>query len=88
MSGPAGREPGKWDIRLVRSGDLFRAVRTIPGKTRGGCTDPECGWPVPSGVTPHNLSRDLMRHSRRTGHRTWIVTTEHVVYGPPRRQAA
>lgn len=82
MSGPAGRYPGRWVIRRIRGGDLFRAVRTPLGKFHGRCLDSACGWPGPSGSTPHNISRELMRHTRKTGHRTFLATVEHVVYLP------
>lgn len=88
MSGPAGRTPGKWVIRKIRGGDLFRAVRVPPGKVRGRCLVRDCGWPGPAGTTPHNISRELMRHTRRTGHQTSIVTVQHVVYVRPREEAA
>jgi hypothetical protein len=78
VSGPAGREPGRWDIRRIRGGDLIRAVRKVPGKTRGRCLD--CDWPVPPSTTPHNVSRALMRHTRQTGHRTRFATVEIVEY--------
>ena len=82
MSGPSGRYPGRWDIRRIRGGDLIRAVRKAPGKTRGKCLDPACDWPGPAGMTLHNISRELMRHTRRTGHRTRLATVEIVEYRP------
>lgn len=80
MSGPTGRYPGQWDVRRVRGGDLLRAVRKVPGKARGMCTDPECSWPGPVGTTPHNISRECMRHTRKTGHRTRFAVVEVVEY--------
>ena len=82
MSGPAGRTPGQWVVRPVRGGDMLRAVCAPEGKSRGRCTDPDCGWPGPAGTTPHNISRELMRHARKTGHRTRLVTLEIVEYRP------
>lgn len=85
MSGPAGQRPGQWVVKLIRGGDLYRAVRSVPGKTSGKCTSPDCGWPGPAGTTPHNISRELMRHTRKTGHRTRFATVEVVEYRPAAR---
>lgn len=82
MSGPAGQAPGRWVVRRIRGGDLDRAVRTVPGKSGGRCTDPRCDWPGPAGITPHNISRELMRHTRKTGHRTRFAVLEVVEYRP------
>lgn len=84
MSGPAGQHPGRWVVKLIRGGDLLRAVCTPEGKSRGRCTDPACEWPGPAGTGPHNISRELMRHARKTGHRTRFVTVEVVEYRPAR----
>lgn len=81
MSGPSGRHPGRKIARLTRAGDLIRVMWKVPGKARGRCLDPECGW-SPAGVTPHNISRECMRHTRRTGHRTRFATVEVVEYRP------
>lgn len=82
MSGPAGRYPGRWIVKRIRGGDLYRAVRTVPGKARGRCMDGDCGWPGPVGTTVHNIGRELMRHTRKTGHVTRIATVEVVEYRP------
>lgn len=87
MSGPSGREPGRWIVRRIRGGDLIRAVRKVPGRTRGRCIREDCDWPGPAGSTPHNISRELMRHTRRTGHQTQFVTVEDVRYVRPREAA-
>lgn len=85
MSGRTGQAPGTWDVRRIRSGDLIRAVLKVPGKTRGRCLEPDCGWPGPAGDTPHNVSRELMRHTRATGHPTRMAVTEVTEYRLARR---
>jgi hypothetical protein len=54
-----------------------------PGKTRGRCLREGCAWPGPVGTTPHNISRELMRHTRKTGHRTRFIPVEIVDYAKP-----
>lgn len=80
MTGIAGhKQPGKWDIRRVRGGDLFRAMRKVPDRTIGRCRHEGCIW-APVGDSPHNISRELMRHTRKSGHPTQLVTVEDVRY--------
>lgn len=85
--GPSGREPGRWIVRRIRGGDLIRAMRKVPGRTRGRCLREGCGW-SPAGTTPHNIGRELMRHTRKTGHQTQLVTMEDVRYLIPKSRRA
>jgi hypothetical protein len=79
VSGPAGREPGRKVIRRIRGGDLLRVMWKPPGKAQGRCL--ACDL-APVGTTQHNLSRELMRHTRRTGHVTRFAAVEVVEYRP------
>jgi hypothetical protein len=83
VSGKAGQHPGRWIWKLIRGGDLERGVCVVPGKVRGRCLDPDCGWPGPFGDTPHNIGRSLFRHTRATGHRTRIAVVELTEYRRP-----
>jgi hypothetical protein len=82
VSGPAGQAPGSKIAKLIRAGDLIRIMWHPPGKSRGRCLDPECTWPGPVGTTPHNISRECMRHTRKTGHGTRFATLELAEYRP------
>lgn len=78
MSQPA---PARKKAVRIRGGDLIRVMWKAPGRSQGRCTDSECGW-TPVGTAPNNISRECLRHTRKTGHVTRFATVEVVEYRP------